>query len=315
MIFAIIAAVITLLFISLSVKIVPNKDVYIVERLGQYSRKLEAGLHFIIPFIERIAYKQTFKEQAIAVDSQEAITKDNITVSVGGNVYLTVLDPVKASYNVEDWEFAVIQLCKTIMRSAIGEKELDETFSSRKELNETIVNEISASSEKWGVQVSKYELDEVTPPRSVSDAMERQMKSEREKRSLILDSEGRRDAAVNDAEGEKKAKILAAEAAKQSQILAAEGEKEEKALHAQGEADAMKTVANAKAESLATIGKALEDKSGNAAMQFELAGDAIAAKKALAKESTVMMLSDKQSDVSETVAQAMAVSTSLSPSA
>lgn len=315
MIFAIVAAVITLLFISLSVKIVPNKDVYIVERLGQYSRKLEAGLHFIIPFIERIAYKQTFKEQAIAVDSQEAITKDNITVSVGGNVYLTVLDPVKASYNVEDWEFAVIQLCKTIMRSAIGEKELDETFSSRKELNETIVNEISASSEKWGVQVSKYELDEVTPPRSVSDAMERQMKSEREKRSLILDSEGRRDAAVNDAEGEKKAKILAAEAAKQSQILAAEGEKEEKALHAQGEADAMKTVANAKAESLATIGKALEDKSGNAAMQFELAGDAIAAKKALAKESTVMMLSDKQSDVSETVAQAMAVSTSLSPSA
>jgi regulator of protease activity HflC (stomatin/prohibitin superfamily) len=201
------------------------------------------------------------------------------------------------------------------MRSAIGEKELDETFSSRKELNETIVNEISASSEKWGVQVSKYELDEVTPPRSVSDAMERQMKSEREKRSLILDSEGRRDAAVNDAEGEKKAKILAAEAAKQSQILAAEGEKEEKALHAQGEADAMKTVANAKAESLATIGKALEEKSGNAAMQFELAGDAIAAKKALAKESTVMMLSDKQSDVSETVAQAMAVSTSLSHSA
>jgi regulator of protease activity HflC (stomatin/prohibitin superfamily) len=315
MIFAIVAAVIALLFISLSVKIVPNKDVYIVERLGQYSRKLEAGLHFIIPFIERIAYKQTFKEQAIAVDSQEAITKDNITVSVGGNVYLTVLDPVKASYNVEDWEFAVIQLCKTIMRSAIGEKELDETFSSRKELNETIVNEISASSEKWGVQVSKYELDEVTPPRSVSDAMERQMKSEREKRSLILDSEGRRDAAVNDAEGEKKAKILAAEAAKQSQILAAEGEKEEKALHAQGEADAMKTVANAKAESLATIGKALEEKSGNAAMQFELAGDAIAAKKALAKESTVMMLSDKQSDVSETVAQAMAVSTSLSHSA
>lgn len=315
MILAIVAAVIALLFISLSIKIVPNKDVYLVERLGQYSRKLEAGLHFIIPFIERIAYKQTFKEQAISVDSQEAITKDNITVSVGGNVYLTVLDPVKASYNVENWEFAVIQLCKTIMRSAIGEKELDETFSSRKELNETIVNEISASSEKWGVQVSKYELDEVTPPRSVSDAMERQMKSEREKRSLILDSEGRREAAVNDAEGEKQANILSAEAAKQSQILAAEGEKEEKALHAQGEADAMKTVANAKAESLATIGEALENKSGNAAMQFELAGGAIDAKKALAKESTVMMLSDKQSDISETVAQAMAVSTSLSPSA
>lgn len=312
MFIALASIVVVVIFASLGIKIVPQKDVYLIERIGQYHKSLDAGLHFIIPFIDRVAYKQTFKEQAIEVASQEAITSDNITVTVGGIVYLSVIDPYKASYNVENWEFAVLQLTKTIMRSAIGEKELDETFSSRGELNAKIVNEVSASAEKWGIQVTMYELDEVTPPRSVSDAMEKQMKSEREKRSVILESEGRKTAAINDAEGRKQASILNAEAEKEAQELAAQGEKTEKTLHSEGEAKAITVVAEAKAKSLVTVGDALKSQEGQRAMQFELAHESISAKKALAKESTVMLLSDKQADVSETVVSAAAISDAIS---
>ncbi|WP_235199616.1 slipin family protein [Photobacterium galatheae] len=303
---------IALLAILLCVRIVPQKSEYIVERLGKYHTTLSAGLNVIIPVLDRVAYKQSLKEVAIPVPRQEAITKDNISVAVGGNVYLTVVDSNKASYNVSDWEFAVVQLAQTVMRSAIGEMELDETFSSRATLNAKIVEQISQHSEKWGILVSMYELDEVEPPQSVKEAMEKQMKSEREKRSAILDAQGKKEAQILEAEGRKTALVLDAEGQKESQILAAQAEKEERVLHAQGEAEATIKMAEAQAVSIEKVGTALSKDGGNTAMQYELSKKAITAKENLAKESTVMLLSDKQSDPSETVAQAMAITAAMS---
>ncbi|MDS1823791.1 SPFH domain-containing protein [Vibrio parahaemolyticus] len=310
--FSLVIGGIVLLAIMLGVRIVPQKQEYIVERLGKYHTTLSAGLNVIIPIVDRVAYKISLKEQTIPVPSQEAITKDNISVSVGGNVYLTITDSVKAAYNVDNWEFAVTQLSQTVMRSAIGGIELDETFSNRGVLNAKIVESISEHSAKWGVSVSMYELDEVEPPQSVKEAMERQMKSEREKRSAILEAQGKRESKILVAEGEKQAAVLDAQGRKESQILAAQALKEEKVLHAQGESEALIKLAEGQAESLNKVAEALNNAGGQQAMQFELAKGAIDAKKLLAKDSTVMLLSDKQADPSETVAQAMAVTTALS---
>ena len=289
-------AVVLLILLKNSVKFVPQNRAYVVERFGKYQRTLEAGLNFIVPFIDRVAYDRSLKEQAVDVPSQSAITKDNIGLTVDGVLYLKVLDANKASYGIEDYTFAVTQLAQTTMRSEIGKIELDKTFEERDALNVSIVHSINEASEPWGVQVMRYEIKDIEPPRTVLEAMERQMKAEREKRAVILESEGERQSAINVAEGEKQAQVLAAEADRAQQILRAEGE-----------ARAIEMVAEAKATALRKIGEAAATDEGQKAVQLDLATLAIEAKQQIAKESTVVLMDDKNSSAGSVVAEAVAV--------
>ena len=259
-----------------------------------------AGLNLLIPFIDKVAYQRNLKEQAIDVPSQSAITRDNISLGVDGVLYLKVLDPYKASYGVDSYVYAVTQLAQTTMRSEIGKIELDKSFKEREALNTNIVAAINEAASPWGVQVLRYEIKDIEPPRSVLEAMERQMKAERDKRATILESEGERQSAINVAEGDKQAKVLAAEANKAEQILLAEGE-----------AQAILAVADAKAKALDVIGSIAVSDKGQKAIQLELAGKAIEAKEAIAKESSVVLLPDNQTSASNIVAEAMTIINSL----
>ncbi|GJL76122.1 slipin family protein [Nitrosomonas sp.] len=289
-------AILTIILIKSAVIFVPQNTAYIVERFGKYNKTMEAGLNMLIPFFDRVAYTRTLKEQATDVPSQSAITKDNISLIVDGVLYLKVLDPYKASYGVDDYIYAVTQLAQTTMRSQIGQMDLDKTFEEREVLNTNIVSAINDAAVPWGVQVLRYEIKDIEPPRSVLDAMERQMKAEREKRAAILESEGQRQSAINIAEGEKQAQVLNAEADKAEQIL-----------NAQGEAQAILAVAEAKAKALKIIGQVANTVEGQRAIQLELAGDAIEAKKAIAKESSVILLPDGQTQAASIVAEAMTI--------
>lgn len=289
-------AVLVVILIKTSIRFVPQNRAYIVERFGKYTKTMEAGLNFLVPFIDKVAYDRSLKEQAADVPSQGAITKDNISLVVDGVLYMKVLDPYKASYGVDNYGYAVTQLAQTTMRSEIGKMELDKTFEERESLNANIVEAINQASEPWGVQVLRYEIKDIEPPRSVLEAMERQMKAEREKRAAILESEGERQSSINVAEGDKQAKVLAAEADKQEQIL-----------QAQGEAEAILAVANAKAEALATVGRTANTPEGQKAIQLDLAVQAIEAKQAIAKESSVVLLPDGGSNAASMVAEAMTI--------
>ncbi|HBH30103.1 MAG: paraslipin [Desulfofustis sp. PB-SRB1] len=285
-----------LFLIRSAIKFVPQNRAFVIERFGKFNKTIEAGLNFIVPFIDRVAHDRSLKEQAVDVPSQGAITKDNISLTVDGVLYFRVLDPYKASYGVEDYTFAVTQLAQTTMRSEIGKIELDKTFEERDQLNVNIVNSINQAAEPWGVQVLRYEIKDIVPPQSVMSAMEAQMRAEREKRARILESEGQRQAEINQAEGEKQARVLAAEAEKEQQILTAEGE-----------ATAILRVAEAQAEALAMVGAVAITGEGLAAVQLDLATKAIAAKEAIAKESSVVLLPDSATEAASIVAQAMAV--------
>ncbi len=289
-------AILSVILLKTSIRLVPQNSALVVERFGKYNKTMEAGLNFLVPFIDRVAYKRNLKEQAVDVPSQAAITKDNISLVVDGVLYMKVLDPYKASYGVDSYIYAVTQLAQTTMRSEIGKIDLDKTFEERESLNINIVAAINEAALPWGVQVLRYEIKDIEPPRSVLEAMERQMKAERDKRASILESEGERQSAINVAEGHKQAVVLAAEAHKAEQILKAEGE-----------AQAIIAVANAKAEALATIGRIANTAEGQKAIQLELAGKAITAKEAIAKESSVVLLPDKGSDASNIVAEAMTI--------
>ncbi|NVK25825.1 MAG: paraslipin [Gammaproteobacteria bacterium] len=299
--FAILVLVIVLL--KSSIKFVPQNRAYIIERFGKFNKSIEAGLNFIVPFIDKVAYDRSLKEQAIDVPSQAAITKDNISLTVDGVLYFRVLDPYKASYGVDDYIFAVVQLSQTTMRSEIGKMELDKTFEERDSLNSNIVTAINDASAPWGVQVLRYEIKDIVPPQSVMEAMERQMKAEREKRAKVLESEGDRQAAINVAEGEK-----------QSQVLAAEAEKAEQILRAEGEAKAILQVAEAQAEALEMVGNVAKTEQGQSAIQLDLATKAIGAKEAIAKESSVVLLPDGATEASSMVAQAMTIINTLNKS-
>ncbi len=296
-------AVVIIVLLKTSIKPVPQNSAYVIERFGKYNRTLVAGLNFIIPFIDKIAYVRTLKEQAIDVPSQAAITKDNIGLTVDGVLYLKVLDPYKASYGVEFYAFAVTQLAQTTMRSEIGKMALDKTFEERDLLNIAIVNAINEAAVPWGVQVLRYEIKDIEPPRSVLEAMERQMKAERDKRATILESEGERQAAINVAEGEKQAKVLTAEADRMEQIL-----------NAQGQAKAIELVAEAKANAIQVIGEAADSAPGQKAVQLDLATLAIEAKQAIAKESTVVLMDGKSSEAGSTVAEAVAIVSAMNQS-
>ncbi|QTH65145.1 paraslipin [Psychrosphaera ytuae] len=290
------ALVLVIVLLKSSIKFVPQNRAYVIERFGKFNKTIEAGLNFIVPFIDVVAYDRSLKEQAIDVPGQSAITRDNISLIVDGVLYFRVLDPYKASYGVDDYVFAVIQLAQTTMRSEIGKMELDKTFEERDSLNTNIVSSINEASAPWGVQVLRYEIKDIVPPSSVMEAMERQMKAEREKRAQVLESEGDRQAAINVAEGEKQAQVLAAEAEKAEQILKAEGE-----------AQAIMQVAAAQAEALELVGNVAKTEQGQKAIQLDLATKAIEAKQAIAKESSVVLLPDGSTDASSVVAQAMTI--------
>lgn len=288
--------VFVLVILKSSIKFVPQNRAWVIERFGKYQSSREAGINFIIPFVDKVAADRSLKEQAFDVPSQAAITKDNISLTVDGVLYFRVLDPYKATYGVEDYVFAVTQLAQTTMRSEIGKIDLDKTFEERDMLNSKIVESINQASESWGVAVLRYEIKDITPPSTIMDAMESQMKAERERRAKILESEGEKQAAINIAEGQKQARVLAAEAEKQEQVLAA-----------QGEASAITAVAQAQAGALKVVGESAATSEGQKAVQLDLASKAIEAKHAIAKESSIVLLPDSGTEAASIVAQATSI--------
>ena len=288
--------VFVVVLLKTSIKFVPQNRVFVIERFGKFQSSKEAGLNFILPFIDRISADRSLKEQAVDVPEQSAITKDNISLHVDGVLYFRVLDPYKATYGVDDYLFAVTQLAQTTMRSELGKMELDKTFEERDLLNTNIVSAINDAAGPWGIQVLRYEIKDIVPPQSVMEAMEAQMKAERVKRAQILESEGDRQAAINRAEGEKA-----------SVVLAAEADKEEQVLRAEGEAKAIVAVATAQAEALRQVGEAAATEEGQKAIQLDLATKAIEAKQAIAKESSVVLLPDSSTEAASVVAQAMTI--------
>ena len=240
--------------------IVPQQSAFVVERLGKFNRKLNAGFHILVPFLERIAYRHTLKEQAVDIAEQICITKDNVQVGVDGVLYMQVLDPARASYGIGNYMFAIAQLAQTTLRSEIGKIDLDRTFEERGTINANVVSELDKASDPWGVKVLRYEIKNINPPQDVLSAMEKQMRAEREKRAVILTSEGVRDAQINEAEGEKQRVIKESEASKQQQIN-----------EAQGEAEAILAVATATAEGLTRVANSVVTKGGPEAMQLRIA--------------------------------------------
>ncbi len=241
----IIIAIAVLIILSRSIRIVPQKQAWLVERLGRYQHTLTAGLHILMPFVDQVAYKQNLKELAIDVPPQQCVTRDNIIVEVDGLLYLQVVDPIKASYGIADYLFACVQLAQTTLRSEIGKLELDRTFEERSAINSAICAELDKASDPWGVKVTRYEIKTIKPPASVLDAMEKQMRAEREKRALIAESEGERQSRINRAEGEKQEAIALSEGEMHRRVNEASGRAEEIRLVAQATADGIKTIADA----------------------------------------------------------------------
>ncbi|MDQ1303717.1 MAG: Paraslipin, partial [Pseudomonadota bacterium] len=217
-------AILAIVVLLKTAVVVPQQSAYVVEYLGKYSRTLSAGFHILVPFVEVVAYRHSLKEQAIDIPEQTCITRDNVQVGIDGVLYLRVLDPQLTSYGITDYIFAIIQLAQTALRSEIGKIDLDRTFEVRAAINANVVAELDKASEPWGVKVMRYEIKNINPPRDVLSAMEKQMRAEREKRAVVLTSEGERDAKINEAEGDKQRVIKASEAAKQRQINEADGE-------------------------------------------------------------------------------------------
>ncbi|OPY01352.1 MAG: Modulator of FtsH protease HflK [Syntrophorhabdus sp. PtaB.Bin184] len=243
-----------------TIRVVPQKVAFIVERLGKYNATLDAGLHILIPFIDKVSYKHTLKEQAIDVPSQTCITRDNIAVEVDGILYLQVIDPQKASYGINNYQFAATQLAQTTMRSVIGKLELDRTFEERDTINTTIVEAVDKASDPWGVKVTRYEVKNIVPPQSIKDAMEKQMRAEREKRAMIAESEGDKQAKINRAEG-----------VKQEMIATSEGEKQKRINEAEGRAAEIERVAKATANGLREIALAINEQGGINAVNLRIA--------------------------------------------
>jgi regulator of protease activity HflC (stomatin/prohibitin superfamily) len=273
--------------------VVPQQQAYIVERLGQYSKTLHAGLHILVPFIEKVSYRHNLKEQAFDIAEQVCITKDNVQVGVDGILYLKVVDPQRASYGIADYIFAIAQLAQTTLRSEFGKIELDRSFEERDSINGAVVTAVDKASDAWGVKVFRYEIKNINPPREVLGAMEKQMKAEREKRARILESEGMRDAEINKAEGEKQRVIKESEAKKQQNINEAEGE-----------AQAILAVATATAQSLQRVAQALTVAGGDEAMKLRIAEQYIAEFGNLARQGNTFVLPANLTDIGSMIALA-----------
>jgi regulator of protease activity HflC (stomatin/prohibitin superfamily) len=291
---AVLAIVALVVFvIAKTAVIVPQQMAYVVETLGRYSRTLRAGFHILIPFIEKVAYRHTLKEQALDVPEQTCITNDNVQVGVDGVLYLQVLDAQRASYGVGDYVFAISQLAQTTLRSEIGKIPLDRTFEERAKINAALVSELDKASDPWGVKVLRYEIRNINPPQDVLGAMEKQMRAEREKRALVLTSEGERDAQINQAEGQKQRVIKESEGVRAQQINEAEGQ-----------AQAILALANATAEGLRAVATALQSQGGNQAMQLRIAEQYIEQFGRLAREGNTFVIPASLSDIGSMIALA-----------
>ena len=267
-----------------------------VERLGKFHEVLQPGFNIIIPFFDRVAYRHSLKETAMDIPEQICITKDNVQVAVDGVVFAQVIDPAKASYGISNYQFAVIQLAQTTMRSEIGKIDLDKTFEERTNINGAIVSAIDEASSGWGVKILRYEIKNITPPKSVLNAMEKQMQAEREKRAVILTSEGEKQSAINQAEGQKQKVVLESEAMRQQQINEAEGQ-----------AAAIKAVASATAEGIREVAAALQEKGGFEAVQLRVAENLVEQYGKLAKSTNTMILPANFADMGSMISAAMGV--------
>jgi regulator of protease activity HflC (stomatin/prohibitin superfamily) len=292
----IVVALLVLLVIYRTAVVVPQQSAYVVERLGRYHATLNAGFHILVPFVDVIRYRHTLKETAHDIAAQVCITRDNVQVGVDGVLYIKVLNPERASYGISDYLFAITQLAQTTLRSEVGKIDLDRTFEERTTINVAVVGELDKASESWGVKVLRYEIKNITPPSDILAAMEKQMRAEREKRAVILSSEGHRDAAINTAEGDKQQVIKASEAKRQQQINEAEGQ-----------AQAILSVATATAEGLRRVADAIRTDGGMEAVQLRVAEQYVEQFGNLARTANAVVVPATVSDVAGMIAMAMKV--------
>ena len=294
--FTLAIAFIAFLMVWNGIKLVPQQSAWVVGRLGRFNQTMLAGLHFIIPFVDKVAYRHSLKENAVDIPSQTAITRDNVTLIIDGILYLKITDPKQASYGVLDPRYAVIQLAQTTMRSELGKMTLDKTFEERESLNTNIVQAINEASTVWGIQCLRYEIKDITPPDNVRQAMELQVAAERQKRAEILNSEGQRQSQINIAEGGKRDVVLQSEAAMTDQVN-----------RAKGEAEAILAVAKATAEGIELVAASIQKSGGEKAVALRLAEQYIDAFSNLAKTTNTVLLPEKTGDIGSMVAQALAV--------
>ncbi len=295
----IVMGVLSIIVIVLLLKtavIVPQRSEFIIERLGRYSNSLGAGFHILIPFFDKVAYKRSLKEEVLDIASQECITKDNVSVAVDGVLYIQVIDSKLSAYGIDDYKRAAAQLAQTSLRSVIGRIELDRTFEERETLNQQVVSAIDEAAENWGVKVLRYEIKDITPPKSVMDAMEKQMRAEREKRAAIATSEGDRQSMINRAEG-----------LKREAIEVSEGEKQKRINEAEGHAKEIELVASATAEGIKKVAEALRVAGGDTAANLRIAEKYIEEFGKLAKETNTMIIPANLADISSLVAASMSV--------
>jgi regulator of protease activity HflC (stomatin/prohibitin superfamily) len=297
-------AIMALIVIAKTAIVVPQQSAFVVERLGRYSGTLDAGFHILLPFIDVIRYKHSLKEAALDIPAQVCITRDNVQVGVDGVLYLKILNPERASYGIQDYLFAISQLAQTTLRSEVGKIDLDRTFEERTNINIAVVAELDKASEPWGVKVLRYEIKNITPPADILAAMEKQMRAEREKRAVILTSEGQRDAAVNSAEGEKQQTIKASEARKQQQINESEGQ-----------AAAILAVATATAEGIKRVAEATQAPGGQEAIQLRVAEQYINEFGKVINNADTIILPSNLSDVASMISTAMSVVSQHTPPA
>ena len=286
LIFLALVALFVLIVIINGAVIVPQKTAYIVERLGKYRCTLDAGFHVLIPFLDRIAYRHTLKEQAIDVPPQQCITKYNIAVDVDGILYMQVMDPAKASYGISNYLFATTQLAQTTMRSEMGKLDLDRSFEERTNINAAVVTAVDKASDPWGIKVTRYEIKNITPPQSIRDAMEKQMRAEREKRAMIAESEGERQSKINRAEGER-----------QQAIALSEGERARRINEAEGKAKEILLVAEAQAAGISKVAEAIGGKGGIESVNMQLAQQYLREFGNLAKTNNTMIIPSNLADV------------------
>ena len=294
--FFIAAAILLVIAFVKTVTVVPQQSAFVVEYLGKYSRTIQAGFHILVPFAEKIAYRHSLKELALDIAEQICITRDNVQVGVDGVLYMQVLDPRLASYGITNYGFAISQLAQTTLRSEIGKIELDRTFEARGTINANVVSELDKASAPWGVKVLRYEIKNITPPKDVLSAMEKQMRAEREKRAVVLTSEGERDAKINSAEGDKQRVIKQSEASQQQQIN-----------EAQGQAAAILAVAAATAEGLRQVGAALSERGGPEAMQLRIGEEYVKQFGKLAQAGTTLVVPANLTDLASMVTLATSI--------
>jgi regulator of protease activity HflC (stomatin/prohibitin superfamily) len=289
-------AIFLLIVVAKTAVVVPQQSAYVVERLGRFSGVRDAGFHILIPFFDVVRYRHTLKEVAIDIPAQVCITRDNVQVGVDGVLYLKVMSPERASYGITDYVFAISQLAQTTLRSEIGKIDLDRTFEERMNINQSVVAELDKATEPWGVKVLRYEIKNIQPPQDVLAAMEKQMRAEREKRAVILTSEGSRDANINNAEGEKQQVIKASEASRQQRINEAEGE-----------AQAILAVASATAQGIRMVAEAIQAPGGQEATRLRVAEQYVTQFGELAKKGNTVILPANVADVAAMVTTAMRV--------